>query len=126
MKRIVNAIDFCYDASLHAHLPTGKSETIPGQDVSVRYMFSRFVQERPLPVVGQPYFSGDGDESFLELDRLTIQEKLDMKRDVDQFVDSATTVLKQKKAAEELTAKQKADQELQELRAYKAKSEAVQ
>lgn len=119
-------MNFTFDSMAHGQTFVGKSLTMPGQDVSVRYMFSRFVQERPLPVVGQPYFSGDGEESFLHPERMTLQEKLDMKREADQEVERISRELQLQKAAKDAKAKAAVDKELEELRALKAKSEAVQ
>lgn len=127
MSRIVVSTSFVFDIQRHAHHPAkGTSQTMPGQDISVRAMFSRFVQERPLPVVGQPYFSGDGEESFLDIDRMTLQEQLDLKRSVDAKVAAIQLELQEQEAARKLAADKSLQDELKNLRAAVAKREEVQ
>lgn len=122
--RIMLPLDFIFDCNEHAHTVPGISQTAPDQALSVRELYSRYTIERPMPVIGQPFYNGDDENSFIELESLTIQEKLDMKRDVDQFVTETTTTLQRAKDARALADKQAKDAELQALRDFKKSATA--
>jgi len=124
--RIMLPLEFIFDCNEHAHTVSGISETVPDQALSVRELYSRYtITNRPMPVIGQPFYNGDDENSFIELESLTIQEKLDMKREVDQFVTETTTNLQRAQDARVLADKQAKEAELKALRDFKKSATAL-
>lgn len=82
MKKIVTSMDFQFDPEVHAHKVEGKSMTVPGHDLSIKDLLTRYVNHRPLPLF-ESIFDGEGEESFYDLMTLDKLERADLKRELE-------------------------------------------
>lgn len=97
--RIVNAYSFDFDPLVHAQQFVGESMTIPDQSLSIRDLINRYTMGRPIPTA-EGVYTGD-DDDLPDLDRMTIQQRMDYSRDLDAFVNTTTMELKRSAAAKQ-------------------------
>lgn len=119
MKQIVTSMSFVFDPGKHTHHPTGKSLTVPDQSLTVRQLFERYRVGRPLPDMGEGVFTGDGEESFVDIERMDKLQKLDFKRQLDDYVDEKSTELREAREARARELYDAKERELEELRKFR-------